>query len=276
MPRQIRSLGKSSIYHVMVRGNERKQLFLDIDDKIRFIDTLQLKRKVSGFEIYAYCLMDNHVHLLLKEGNEGIAQVMKRINVSYAYYFNNKYKRIGHLFQDRFKSEAIENDGYLLEAVRYIHNNPVKAGIVKQASDYQWSSFNLYIKGDSKGVINRFMVLGMFLENENAAIPLFEEFNSGNNTFDFIEYDERDKKEKLIEEEREVKEIINRYLQDRNLNLEVLKNNREIRNQVILQLREQVDLSIRRIAEILKINRGVVQNLVKNCDKKNRPHCQEG
>ena len=95
--------------------------------------------------------MDNHIHLLLKESSEGLATMMKRINVSFAYYFNQKHQRIGHLFQDRFKSEPIENERYLLAVIRYIHNNPVKAGIVKKPEQYKWSSYNSYLSLQEPG-----------------------------------------------------------------------------------------------------------------------------
>lgn len=104
--------------------------------------------------------MDNHAHLLVNEGEDEISRIIKRIGTSYVYYFNKKYGRVGHLFQDRFKSEAIEDDSYLLAVVRYIHNNPVKAGIVKNASSYRWSSFNAYIEeGIPQNFIDRDLVL---------------------------------------------------------------------------------------------------------------------
>lgn len=93
MPRQSRILSKSKTYHVMIRGNERKSIFIDEEDKFRFIQTLCEKNKNKQYFIYAYCLMDNHVHLLINEGNDEISRIMKRINVSYAYYFNKKYGR---------------------------------------------------------------------------------------------------------------------------------------------------------------------------------------
>jgi putative transposase len=88
--------------------------------------------------------MDNHVHLLTNQGEDSISRIMKRIGTSYAHYFNKKYNRIGHLFQDRFKSETVENDSYLLAVTRYIHNNPVKVGIVDCAFQFQWSSYLIH------------------------------------------------------------------------------------------------------------------------------------
>lgn len=89
--------------------------------------------------------MDNHVHIIIDVNQNDISQIMKSINVSYVLYFNRKYERVGHLFQDRFKSELVEDDCYLLELSRYIHRNPVKANMVKTPGDYHWSSYNIYI-----------------------------------------------------------------------------------------------------------------------------------
>jgi DNA-binding transcriptional regulator YiaG len=206
--------------------------------------------------------MDNHVHILVGEGKEGIALVMKRINVSYVIYFNKKYNRIGHLFQDRFKSEVIETDSYLLEAIRYIHNNPVKAGIVSKATDYPWSSYKLY-QADSGGFIDRDFVLKMFAENAKEAVILFQEFNEKYCNMELLEYDERDREEIRVAEDQEARIIINEYLRHRNLTQDNLISNKDIRNELILLLRNKLGLSIRRIAELLEINRGVVQKVAK-------------
>ena len=89
-------------------------------------------KEISGFEMYAFCLMTNHVHLLLRETDEPLEVVFKRIGSRYAYWYNNKYQRIGHLFQDRFKSENVEDDAYFLTVLRYIIQNPMKAGMEKE------------------------------------------------------------------------------------------------------------------------------------------------
>ena len=266
MARQARMLSKTSIYHIMIRGSERQSIFIDEEDKIRFIDTLQTKLKISESKLFAYCLMDNHVHLLIGEGKEDIAKIMKRINVSYALYFNRKYKRIGHLFQDRFKSEVIENDNYISEAVRYIHNNPVKASMVKAISDYRWSSYKNYLS-DSKEFIVKETVLNMFSENREKAVILFKEFSEKNSDIKFVEYNEMDEEEKRLKEETKAKEIIKESLSRKNIFNDNYMENKQIRNEIILELREKGGFSIRRIAELLKINRGVVQKVVKEeCD----------
>ena len=123
MPRQRRKKGEYNTYHVIQRGNERKNIFLFDEDRERFIETLLRMKEKYNFLVYTYCLMDNHYHLIIYDNGNDISQLMKSINTSYAIYFNRVYKRCGHLFQDRFRSELIEDDNYLLEVSRYIHNN---------------------------------------------------------------------------------------------------------------------------------------------------------
>lgn len=147
MPRTARIKNDPhGIYHIMERGNEQKDLFKDEEDYVHFLGILERNRKKYGFYLYAYCLMTNHLHLLLGSNGADISQVMKSINVSYVIYFNRKYTRCGHLFQDRFKSEYIDSDAYLLEVSRYIHLNPVRASMVSlsQLTDYPWSSAAAY------------------------------------------------------------------------------------------------------------------------------------
>lgn len=116
----------------MMRGINRQAIFYDEADFSKFLETLLKYKEISGYEIYAYCLMDNHVHLLLKVGREPLEQIMRRICGSYVYWYNTEYQRIGYLFQDRFKSEVVENDSYFLTVLRYIHQNPLKAEVSKQ------------------------------------------------------------------------------------------------------------------------------------------------
>ena len=133
MPRQARKKSNSGVYHIMLRGINRQLIFEDDEDMQRFIETLKRYKDECGYSLYAFCLMGNHIHLLLKEGEEPISTILKRIAGSYVYWYNWKYGRSGHLFQDRFKSEPVEDDAYFLTVLRYIHQNPVKARICKKA-----------------------------------------------------------------------------------------------------------------------------------------------
>lgn len=146
MPRQQRRKSESGIYHVMLRGINQQQIFQDEEDNLKFLQIVKECKAISEFKLFAYCLMENHVHLLIKEGKEPIELIFKRIGNRFVYWYNTKYKRVGHLFQDRYRSEPVESDEYFLTVLRYIHQNPVKAGIVKSCGKYRFSSYNEYIK----------------------------------------------------------------------------------------------------------------------------------
>ncbi len=139
MARYSRKISAYAYYHVMVRGVNRMDIFNDDSDRIRFINTMKRFSGETAVDIIVYCLMRNHVHILTV-APDGMDLFMKKLASSYVYYFNRKYDRVGHLFQDRYKSEAVESDAYLLTAARYILQNPQKAGICKTA-DYPWSSW---------------------------------------------------------------------------------------------------------------------------------------
>jgi putative transposase len=143
MPRRARQLAESGIYHVMLRGVNRDAIFLEDEDYGRFLHALGQAREASGCSVLAYCLMTNHAHLVLRTREEPIGTVVKRLGVRYAGWFNRKYGRVGHLFQDRFKSLPVEDDAYFVALLRYVWNNPVEAGLVDRPEDYLWSSSRL-------------------------------------------------------------------------------------------------------------------------------------
>lgn len=263
MPRTGRKLSQSSVYHVMIRGNEKKDIFHDDADRKKFLDIVREKKKSGEFYLYAYCLMNNHVHLVIKEGTQKIAAVMKRINTSYAYYYNKKCGRVGHVLQDRFKSETIENDPYLLMVIKYVHNNPVKAKLVKNASEYSWSSYNLFINDRTSGsIVNNKEILGIFSPHYAKAMAMFIEFTASHSEKDeFMDCtDEINFKEKM----GKARCFLDEYLSGKKITLESIKHkhNRELRNELIRELKKEYTLSVREIAGILGIDRNIVQRVV--------------
>lgn len=264
--RNPRELSSTGIYHVMVRGNEKKNIFHDDRDRLKFLDILSKKSKDNALIIYAYCLMDNHVHLVIKEDKQDISTIMRSINTSYAQYFNKKYNRSGHVFQDRFKSEAIENDSYLLEAIRYIHNNPTKANIVKNKKDYKWSSYNFYLNGRNLcDFLEVNFILNIFSCDKKKAKGLFEKHSKNDGIYDFIDIE--DKREIPNNEVLTVEDIEKRvlkFLKAHDISYNQLMQNREkvkLRNQLILQLKKHSNFSNRDLADILEVNRNVVQRV---------------
>ncbi len=143
MTRSARQPSESGIHHVMLRGINREPIFRDDEDRERFLNCLAVSKALSGCRVLAYCLMSNHVHLVLRTGTEEVGQVVKRLSVRYVGWHNRKYGRVGHLFQDRFKSRPVDDDEYLQTLLRYVWANPVEAGIVEQAQDYRWGSLGL-------------------------------------------------------------------------------------------------------------------------------------
>lgn len=153
MPRRARIESGTGIFHVMMRGINHQNIFEDDEDCWQFIDTLDRMRVRYNDEgnpcgtnciYYAYCLMGNHFHLLIRERDEKVGETLKRIAGSYVYYYNRKYGRDGHLFKERFKSEPVNDMEYFIVLMRYIHQNPVKAGIVGNVRDYEYSSWGEY------------------------------------------------------------------------------------------------------------------------------------
>ena len=142
----MRELSEGNVYHVVVRGVGRQLIFEDEADRKRFLDMVGRQRGKTGCEVLAWCLMENHVHLLLRAGMEEVSAFMQGLSIGYSKYFNRKYGRTGHLFQGRFASEAVDADEYLVAVVCYIHRNPVNAGFVKACGDYRWSSYNAYVR----------------------------------------------------------------------------------------------------------------------------------
>ena len=152
MPRTARRKSESGIYHVILRGMNRQQIFYDEEDYEYFLSLLERFQGVSHYELYAYCLMGNHIHLLIKTGEEPLDRIFRRIGASFVYWYNLKYQRVGHLFQDRFKSEPVENDRYFLTALRYILRNPVKAGLCVKPEDYPYSNIRDFIEEGQRTV----------------------------------------------------------------------------------------------------------------------------
>ncbi|MGI6706703.1 MAG: transposase [Clostridia bacterium] len=125
MPRAARKVSKTGIYHIMIRGINQGAIFIDERDKGKFLDIMKMIKEEGAYDLYAYCLMNNHAHFLIKEAGMPVSLLMKKLCGSYAGWFNYRHGRMGHLFQDRFKSERVETDSYFRVVLKYILNNPV-------------------------------------------------------------------------------------------------------------------------------------------------------
>ena len=267
MPRTARVKSKTKIYHIMFRGNELRDIFLDVEDKKRLLHLLYEKATDEGFTIYAYCLMNNHVHILLTGEHESLGRLVKRINTSYVYYFNQKWDRVGHLFHDRYKSQPVETDAHLLAAVRYIHNNPVKAGMVNSPLEYQWSSYRNYVVYPQGccSCLDPSFILMMFADDIYESKKQFILFSRQQETepITFMDVEEHEKEDKDILGEAAAEAFVKRFLKMKRVEWECLnkKGYEKIRRELIVELRSRSNLSIRQIASVLGVNRGIVQRV---------------
>lgn len=161
MPRKSRIHYRNAFHHVMLRGNYRQNIFLDNDDRVKFINVLSNSMESYSFNIHLFCLMTNHIHLVIEVGDIPISKIMQCINAKYVRWHNLKYKRNGHLFQGRFNSKLIHDDKYLLELCYYIHMNPVKAKICQSPDEYLWSSHHSYVNGAQEIKITTSKIIGL-------------------------------------------------------------------------------------------------------------------
>lgn len=262
MPRYSRPKSATGIYHVMLRGVNRMNIFYYKEDKLKFLDTLIRMKSNGEYILYGYCIMNNHVHLLIKEEEEPLSKTMKRIGVSYSLYYNKKYERVGHLFQNRFRSECIETDGRLLACLRYIHNNPVEAHMVKDPSAYPWSSYNIYInKMENKyNIISPELILDIFSENRIEAVKKFIDFSRKNCDRPFIDLEEVEEKSKSFYMKKTL-DILEKY----NLNIEDVAKlkDRNIRNQIIKEIHQHTNMSTREMANIIGWSKSTIDRVLK-------------
>lgn len=179
MPRQARLDAPGTLHHVMIRGIEGKSIFRDNRDRKEFVTRLGNLRKETGTRVLAWSLLKNHCHLLLFSGPSGLALFMRRLLTGYAQGFNRRHRRRGHLFQNRYKSIVCEEDPYLLEVVRYIHLNPLRASLVKNLGEldlYPWSGHRVLMGREKNDWQEREYVLRQFHIREKAAIRIYRQF----------------------------------------------------------------------------------------------------
>ena len=248
MPRQPRQKSSTGIYHVMLRGINQQVIFEDNEDYSKFLETIEKYKTVSGYKIFAYCLMSNHIHLLLKVEKEDLDLIMKRIAGSYVYWYNWKYYRKGHLFQDRFKSEPVENDEYFFTVIRYIHQNPVKAEIAENVMEYRYSSYNDYVEGGSQITETEFALSIMQKED-------FLCFNNESNEDNCLDVENIN----FRLSDNDAREVIKKISKCEN-STEFQTLEPERRNYYIKKLRLK-GMSIRQISRLTGISKGIVEKI---------------
>ena len=249
MPREARKISCSGFYHIMIRGVNKEIIFKDDRDRETFLRLLKHYKLKLDCIVHAYCLMNNHVHILIEDNNNKLGEFMRNVASVYAGEFNKKYKRIGHLFQERFKSQNVENDYYLLRLIRYIHRNPEKAGICK-TEEYKWSSYREYIY--TNRIIEKEYILSKYNSNYDKAIKLFKEkvLSGEEDNIDDVYIENETTKEKAIDF---IEYILN--ISDINLIFDVVK---EKKIEMAKKIKETGKINNKLISEIFGLNKNLV------------------
>ena len=181
MARKPRIEFEGALYHVIARGNQRQDIFRSTEDYVRYLKILGDYKNRYDYALYCYVLMGNHVHLLIETREVVLSKILQGINQSYTMYFNRKYNTVGHLFQGRYKAILCDRDSYLLSLVKYIHENPMRAGVAKTLDAYPWSSHGAYVSHTkTKGILDTGFVLRVFSEDTRKARKAYLEYMSEN------------------------------------------------------------------------------------------------
>jgi REP element-mobilizing transposase RayT len=176
MARKPRIEFEGGFYHVIIRGNHGQKVFLEEEDFLKYLEFLSDYKDRYSFWIYAYVLMDTHIHLLIETGQVPLSKILQGINQRFTMYFNWRYGAVGHLFQGRYKAILCDKDAYLVSLVKYLHCNPVRAGMVRQPEEYRWSSHWEYLGVNKDGLVDTGLLLGMFSGDLKRAWRLYREY----------------------------------------------------------------------------------------------------
>lgn len=238
----------------MLRGINRQIIFEDDADCELFLDIILTCKELSRFKLLGYCLMENHVHLLLELGEESLGKTLKRIAVRYVVRFNGKYGRSGHLFQDRYKSEPVEDDEYLLSALRYVHQNPVKAGMCGKLEDHPWSSYHDYMRTDRPVLSDTKEILSMFSKTTGAQRREFQRFMEMEEARVFLDPDHAPRRYSDKELKEAVKSICGVMSA---AEFQALPNGQRDKN---LHMLRKAGFSIRQVSRITGVPFGIVRS----------------
>jgi putative transposase len=162
MGRKCRAWFPGAKYHITSRGNNRAPLFYDNEDRIQYLRLLKETMSRYPFSLHSFCLMTNHTHLQLETSETSPTQIMSNLNTKFAKFFNKKYNQTGHVFEKRYGDELLDSLDYEFDVSKYIHLNPLKAGLVDRLEDYPWSSYHAYVNGELQELINTKHLLSYF------------------------------------------------------------------------------------------------------------------
>ena len=249
MPRNARKNIEGKHFHVMVQGIGKEYVFPDDESKGYYLSCLQKAREKHYAKIVAFCVMGNHAHILVVvESAKGLAEYFRRANADYAMYYNRRQKRVGYVFRDRFRSELITGEKYMANCVAYIQNNPVKAGMVERAEDYQWSSYVNYLTG--RGITDFDEAAKYFDTSPENMREVMKE-----RTWNWMEHDDMEHEDKFAV----LQELIKKY---KITSARSVQDSEDLLAKVATEIRERSGASLREIAQMLEVGREKLRRAV--------------
>jgi len=256
MPRQARQESGTGYYHVMLRGINREYIFKDEEQKEYYLELLKEQQESEQIAIVAWCLMDNHVHIVIKAELEAMSKAIKVIGIKYVAYYNKLNRRIGSVFADRYKSENIENEKYLLAVLRYVHKNPVKAKLVSDIEAYKWSSYNEFLaESHYIDLAQKNFVLNYFSNNKDSFVN-FHQQEDCNYYLDLKEDIEKQKIEKC-------RDSIRKLFEEHHIEtVAQLYSNKILFGEISNLLVNELGISLRQAADLLETKHTVVYRAI--------------
>lgn len=250
MARHARKISYTDFYHVMVRGNNKEDIFVNSFDKKAYLKKLIDIEKEGLIELAGWCVMDNHVHLLVRAELVDLSLAMKMLNTKYAMRINLKYDGVGHVFQNRFKSEVIYSDEHLLMVLRYIHQNPVKANLTKNVASYSWSSYHTYSENDGHNA--RGFIKSLF-DDSQSEYKAFHQLEDDGEYLDIKEDIDKQRMSAVIN-------IIVMICKQHDLTPENFYSSKNVCKEIALNLYRKTEISKHKIAKIIKRPYSTVRN----------------
>jgi len=258
VPRTSRFYSNSKVYHIIFKGIDDQTIFYDDQDRKFFLNQIPKTQKEFNYVLYAYCLMVNHVHLVIRCEDAFLASSMKSLLVRYVHYFNKKYKRKGPLMQNRFKSKNVENERYFLDLCRYVHRNPENAGIML-TQDYDWSSYKEYI-GNAK-IINKNVLLHYFNNDIEAFAEHTLKKNNNEEINSYVEYEIIDK----LVDDKLIQYIMKKFLIEKVEDIPIYFKNKtkEELDMILSEITNIKGTNVTQIARITRLGRRCIEKTLK-------------
>ena len=246
MPRIARKYSQSNFNHVIVQGIKKEYIFSEEKYIEKYKEFIIKKLEDTDIKMLAYCIMSNHAHFLIySEKIENLSKFMQKLNTSYSNFYNKEKNRVGYVFRDRYYSKEIMNEKQLYNCLKYIHNNPVKANIVREMNEYKYSSYNEFV--GEKEVITEESIKILFGSAENY-MEQFKWIHKNYSDEDFFD----------VEDKEDILEFINKVEEKYGKKFEEIKKEKDLIKRLIRESREKTDVTISRLAEILNLPRSTI------------------